>query len=229
MFDLWANGQGTELAAFGLVWTAIMTVIAAGLLSCRAADDRVRRARVTGESKWTGSMDLEASKRKVAALTEPRNVVLVGASDRPGSWAARVWRNLQAIRISGAGLSGQSAPHGNLGRALLSGFPVAAGAARSSGRAGAGGRRAGRVAQRRRCRRAQRHRVFVGFRRGVRHPSGARLGRELSGVIAATGLAVSGPNCMGNICAKSRLVTLTEDGHCGCGKGRWRWSARAAA
>jgi iron(III) transport system permease protein len=30
MFDLWANGQGTELAAFGLVWTALMTVIAAG-------------------------------------------------------------------------------------------------------------------------------------------------------------------------------------------------------
>ena len=29
MFDLWANGQGTELAAFGLVWTAIMTAIAA--------------------------------------------------------------------------------------------------------------------------------------------------------------------------------------------------------
>jgi hypothetical protein len=29
MFDLWGNGQGTELAAFGLVWTAIMTVIAA--------------------------------------------------------------------------------------------------------------------------------------------------------------------------------------------------------
>ena len=30
-------------------------------------------------------------------------------------------------------------------------------------------------------------------------------------MIAETGLAVSGPNCMGNICAKSRLVTLTED------------------
>ena len=30
MFDLWANGQGTELAAFGLVWTMIMTVIATG-------------------------------------------------------------------------------------------------------------------------------------------------------------------------------------------------------
>lgn len=28
MFDLWSNGQGTELAALGLVWTAVMTVIA---------------------------------------------------------------------------------------------------------------------------------------------------------------------------------------------------------
>ena len=31
MFDLWGNGQGTELAAFGLVWTAMMTVVAGGL------------------------------------------------------------------------------------------------------------------------------------------------------------------------------------------------------
>jgi iron(III) transport system permease protein len=29
MFDMWGNGQGTELAAFGLVWTAMMTVAAA--------------------------------------------------------------------------------------------------------------------------------------------------------------------------------------------------------
>jgi len=39
----------------------------------------------------------------------------------------------------------------------------------------------------------------------------APLGRELKAVIAETGLAVSGPNCMGNICAKTRLVTLSED------------------
>ena len=30
-------------------------------------------------------------------------------------------------------------------------------------------------------------------------------------MIAETGLAVSGPNCMGNICAPGCLVTLTED------------------
>src|SRR5439155_11175130 len=39
----------------------------------------------------------------------------------------------------------------------------------------------------------------------------AGLGRELREVIADTGLGVSGPNCMGNVCAKSRLVTLVED------------------
>jgi iron(III) transport system permease protein len=31
MFDLWGNGQATELAAFGLVWTAMMTLVACGL------------------------------------------------------------------------------------------------------------------------------------------------------------------------------------------------------
>jgi len=46
-------------------------------------------------------LDLEASKRKVAALTAPRNVVLVGASDRAGSWAARVWRNLNRYEFPG--------------------------------------------------------------------------------------------------------------------------------
>ena len=28
MFDLWTNGQGGELAAFGLIWAAIMTLVA---------------------------------------------------------------------------------------------------------------------------------------------------------------------------------------------------------
>ncbi len=47
-------------------------------------------------------MNLDASKEKVAALTAPRNVVLVGASDRPGSWAARVWHNLNRYEFPGA-------------------------------------------------------------------------------------------------------------------------------
>ncbi len=46
-------------------------------------------------------LDLEASKKKVEALTAPRNAVLVGASDRPGSWAARVYRNLHKYQFPG--------------------------------------------------------------------------------------------------------------------------------
>jgi acetyltransferase len=42
-------------------------------------------------------------------------------------------------------------------------------------------------------------------------PEGRELRHKLAGVIADSGLGVSGPNCMGNVCAKSRLVTLTED------------------
>jgi iron(III) transport system permease protein len=44
MFDLWANGQGTELAAFGLVWTAIMTTVATAfyLLGRRTIASAVR-------------------------------------------------------------------------------------------------------------------------------------------------------------------------------------------
>ena len=57
----------------------------------------------------------------------------------------------------------------------------------------------------------------------------AALGRELTAVIAETGLGVSGPNCMGNVCAKSRLVTLTEDRPLAVRPARSRWSARAAA
>src|ERR1700745_2777076 len=47
------------------------------------------------------NLELEGARRKVAALTAPRNVVLVGASDRAGSWAARVWRNLNRYQFPG--------------------------------------------------------------------------------------------------------------------------------
>src|SRR5258705_9629628 len=41
---------------------------------------------------------LQASHPGVHALLNPRNVVIVGASDKPGNWAQRVWRNLHRYR-----------------------------------------------------------------------------------------------------------------------------------
>jgi acyl-CoA synthetase (NDP forming) len=45
----------------------------------------------------------------------------------------------------------------------------------------------------------------------AQNPAARALAETLNETIADTGLAVSGPNCMGNIHAPSRLMTLTDD------------------
>ena len=45
---------------------------------------------------------LQAAQAKVAALLNPRNVVIVGASDAPGSWALRAFQNLRRYEFPGA-------------------------------------------------------------------------------------------------------------------------------
>ena len=45
---------------------------------------------------------LRAAQAKVAALLNPRNVVIVGASDTPGSWALRAFQNLRRYEFPGA-------------------------------------------------------------------------------------------------------------------------------
>jgi acyl-CoA synthetase (NDP forming) len=155
-------------------------------------------------------VDLEASKKKVKALTEPRNAVLVGANDRPGSWAWRVLRNLKQYEFP------QPLYLVNPRRTEIGGdrcYPdfkslpeppdhlvvlvPAPGVPEVLRRGAAAGARSATV-------------FSSGFGEAY-NTDAAPLGRELKAVIAETGLAVSGPNCMGNICAKTRLVTLSED------------------
>ena len=54
---------------------------------------------------------------------------------------------------------------------------------------------------------AEQPRFAAGFCAGA----AAALGVRLREVIARTGLGVSGPNCMGNVCKPASFVTLTED------------------
>jgi acetate---CoA ligase (ADP-forming) len=155
-------------------------------------------------------MDLENSKHKVAALVAPRNAVLVGASDRPGSWSARVWRNLTRYEFPGPIYlvnprrtelwdrpcypDFESLPEPPDHLVVLVPAPNVPELLRSGAAAGA------RSAT-----------VFSSGFGEAGDAQSAPYGRELAAVIAETGLGVSGPNCMGNVCAKSRLVTLTED------------------
>ena len=156
------------------------------------------------------ALDLEASKKKVKALTEPRNAVLVGANDRPGSWAWRVLRNLKQyefpqplylVNPRRSEIGGdrcypdfKSLPEPPDHLVVLVPAPGVPEVLRSGAAAGA------RSAT-----------VFSSGFGEAYNSDAAPLGRELKAVIAETGLAVSGPNCMGNICAKTRLVTLSED------------------
>jgi len=155
-------------------------------------------------------LNLETSKKKVAALTAPRNAVLVGASDRPGSWAARVWHNLRRYQFPGPVYlinprrteiwetpcypDFKSLPEPPDHMVVL---VPAAGVIETLRSGAAAGARSATV-------------FSAGFGEGL-DDEAAKLGRELAAAIEETGLAVSGPNCLGNVCAKSRLVTLTED------------------
>src|SRR5262245_57179060 len=163
-----------------------------------------------GRAPDAALMNLDTSKEKVAALTAPRNVVLVGASDRPGSWAARVWHNLNRYQFPGPIYLINPRRSEIWGRPCYPDFTSlpeppdhmvvlvpAAGVVETLKRGAAAGARSATV-------------FSAGFGEGF-DAQAAALGRELAAMIAQTGLAVSGPNCMGNVCAKSRLVTLTED------------------
>ncbi|HUI13339.1 MAG TPA: hypothetical protein VL048_07735, partial [Xanthobacteraceae bacterium] len=55
-----------------------------------------------GETRPAAASTLATAQAKVAALLNPRNVVIVGASDAPGSWALRAFQNLRRYGFPGA-------------------------------------------------------------------------------------------------------------------------------
>jgi acetyltransferase len=138
----------------------------------------------------------------------PRNVVIVGATDRPGNWAERVKRNL--LRY---GFEGPIYPF-NPGRDsvwnticyksfadlpekpdhLVVLIPAKAVPAALVDAANAGARSATVMTS------------------GFDEDEAARtLTLELKLVLAQTGLAVSGPNCLGNMNAAARFMTMPDD------------------
>ncbi len=146
-----------------------------------------------------------------SALLRPRNIVLVGASDRPRHWSGRVYENLRRFGFPGgvypvnpkretiwdvpcfpnvAALP-EAPDH------ILSFLPadLVPGLLREAAAAGA------RSAL-----------VFAGGFGEGNDPRGRERARELAAVVEETGIALCGPNCLGNVAAPSRAVTLPDDG-----------------
>jgi acetyltransferase len=51
--------------------------------------------------KWSPSRDASDIVKSIHAMLHPRNIVLVGATDKPGNYAERIWNNLIKYQYAG--------------------------------------------------------------------------------------------------------------------------------
>ena len=147
----------------------------------------------------------------VRALFAPRNIVIVGASDRPGNWSGRVFRSLKRFNFPGkvypVNPRNPTVWGGETCYPSLRDLPetpdhvvvIVPGAAAIGAITEAGEAKARSAT------------VFSGGFGEGGDPKGRALGAELQRAIEQSGIAVSGPNCMGNLSALHRLMTIPDD------------------
>jgi acetyltransferase len=160
--------------------------------------------------KWSPSPDASDIVKSIHAMLHPRNIVLVGATDKPGNYAERIWNNLIKYKYEG-GLYPVNAK-----REAIWGVPCykdfaslpekpdhvlvlvpARFAVQVIRDAAAAGARSATI-------------VTSGFSE-LQDEESQRLAAELKQAVKETGLAVTGPNCLGNLSAGEKLFTNIDD------------------
>ncbi len=160
--------------------------------------------------KWSPSPDASDIVKSIHAMLHPRNIVLVGATDKPGNYAERIWNNLIKYKYEG-GLFPINAR-----RETIWGVPCykdfaslpekpdhvlvlvpARFAVQVIRDAAAAGARSATI-------------VTSGFSE-LQDEESQRLAVELKQAVKETGLAVTGPNCLGNLSAGEKLFTNIDD------------------
>ena len=160
--------------------------------------------------KWSPSPDASDIVKRIHAMLHPRNIVLVGATDKPGNYAERIWNNLIKYQYEG-GLCPVNAK-----RETIWGVPCYKDFASLPEQpdhvlvlvparftvqvirdAAAAGARSATI-------------VTSGFSE-LQDDESQRLAAELQAAIRETGLAVTGPNCLGNLSAGEKLFTNIDD------------------
>jgi acyl-CoA synthetase (NDP forming) len=164
----------------------------------------------TSSAKWSPSPDASAMVKSIHAMLHPRNIVLVGATDKPGNYAERIWSNLVKY-----GYKGGMFPV-NAKREAIWGVPCykdfaslpekpdhvlvlvpARFAVQVIRDAAAAGARSATI-------------VTSGFSE-LQDEDSQRLAVELQQAVRETGMAVTGPNCLGNLSAGEHLFTNIDD------------------
>src|SRR5580693_8137284 len=159
---------------------------------------------------WSPPSDASDTVKAIHAMLHPRNIVLVGATDKPGNYAERIWNNLIKYKFEG-GLYPVNAR-----RETIWGVPCykdftnlpdkpdhvlvlvpARFAVQVVRDAAAAGARSATI-------------VTSGFSE-LQDEDSQRLAVELQEAIRETGLAVTGPNCLGNLSAGENMFTNIDD------------------
>jgi acetyltransferase len=160
--------------------------------------------------KWSPSSDAGSIVKSIHAMLHPRNIVLVGATDKPGNYAERIWNNLIKYKFEG----GLYPVNGK--RETIWGVPCykdfaslpdkpdhvlvlvpARFAVQVIRDAAAAGARSATI-------------VTSGFSE-LQDDESQKLAAKLQQAIQETGLAVTGPNCLGNLSAGEKLFTNIDD------------------
>jgi acetate---CoA ligase (ADP-forming) len=160
--------------------------------------------------KWSPSASASDIVKSIHAMLHPRNIVLVGATDKPGNYAERIWNNLVKYQYKG-----KLFPV-NAKRETIWGVPCykdfaslpekpdhvlvlvpARFAVQVIRDAAAAGARSATI-------------VTSGFSE-LQDAESQRLAVELKEAVRETGLAVTGPNCLGNLSAGENLFTNIDD------------------
>ncbi len=153
---------------------------------------------------------IDTKKKDIERLLNPRNVALVGASDRDGHWSKRVWDNLHRFGFRGAVFPVNPNRKEVWGTACFNSFDMMpeppdhlaiftpADTALDVIRRGvAAGARSATI-------------YAAGFGEGG-DADGARLAAELGELLAGSGLTAVGPNCMGVASGRSGFTTIPDE------------------
>jgi acyl-CoA synthetase (NDP forming) len=162
------------------------------------------------QQKWAPPPEASDIVKRVHAMLHPRNVVVVGATDKPGNYAERIWNNLIKYQYQG-GLYPINAKRETIWGVTcykdFSSLPEAPDhvlvlvparfAVQVIRDAAAAGARSATI-------------VTSGFDE-LQDEDSQRLAAELQRAVRESGLAVTGPNCLGNLSAGEKLFTNIDD------------------
>jgi acetyltransferase len=160
--------------------------------------------------RWSPSSHASSIVKNIHAMLHPRNIVVVGATDKPGNYAERIWNNLIKYKFGGGLYPLNSKRETIWGVQCYKDFASlpdkpdhvlvlvpARFAVQVIRDAAVAGARSATI-------------VTSGFSE-LQDDESQRLAAELQRAIRETGLAVTGPNCLGNLSAGEKLFTNIDD------------------